>query len=78
VDPPYPDLAKRARVSGKVILVVTVDEEGNVAECRVTSGHPLLNDAALNAVKQWKYSPTLLNGEPVPVIANVTVIFKLN
>jgi protein TonB len=78
VDPPYPDLAKRARVSGKVTLVVTVDEEGNVTECSVTSGHPLLNDAALNAVKQWKYSPTLLNGEPVPVIANVTVIFKLN
>jgi len=57
---------------------VTVDEEGNVSDIKVTNGHPLLNDAAKTAVAQWKYSPTLLNGEPVPVIATVTVIFKLN
>jgi len=60
-----------------VVLQVTVDEEGNVAELRVLKGHPLLNDAAEAAVRQWKYSPTLLNGEPVPVIATVTVIFNL-
>lgn len=77
VEPVYPELAKRARVSGVVILVVTVDEEGNVTDVRVTRGHPLLNDAATAAVKQWKYSPTTLNGEPVPVIATVTVIFNL-
>jgi protein TonB len=77
VEPAYPELAKRARVQGKVVLVVTVDEEGNVTDIRVTSGHPLLDEAALSAVKQWKYSPTLLNGEPVPVIANVTVFFNL-
>ena len=77
VEPVYPELAKRARVQGSVILSVTVDEEGNVSEIRVTKGHPLLDEAALTAVRQWKYSPTLLNGEPVPVIATVTVIFNL-
>ncbi len=77
VEPTYPELAKRARVQGQVVLVVTVDEEGNVADIKVTKGHPLLDEAALNAVRQWKYSPTLLNGEPVPVIATVTVIFNL-
>ena len=77
VDPVYPELAKRARVTGRVILIVTVDEEGNVTDIRVSSGHPLLNEAAISAVKQWKYSPTLLNGEPVPVTATVTVFFNL-
>jgi len=77
VDPVYPELAKRARVETTVILEVNVDEEGNVASIRVIRGHPLLDAAATEAVKQWKYSPTLLNGEPVPVIATVTVIFKL-
>ena len=77
VEPVYPELAKRARVQGGVVLVVTVDEEGSVAEIKVISGHPLLYEAAVTAVRQWKYSPTLLNGEPVPVIATVTVIFNL-
>jgi periplasmic protein TonB len=77
IEPAYPELAKRARVQGRVVLIVNVDEEGSVSDIKVSSGHPLLNDAAINAVKQWKYSPTLLNGEPVPVIATVTVIFNL-
>jgi protein TonB len=77
IEPVYPELAKRARVSGTVILTVTVDEEGNVADLKVLKGHPLLDDSAVAAVRQWKYSPTLLNGEPVPVIATVTVIFNL-
>jgi len=77
IDPAYPELAKRARVQGKVVMVVNIDEEGNVIDLKVTSGHPLLNESAESAVKQWKYSPTLLNGEPVPVIATVTVIFNL-
>jgi TonB family protein len=76
VQPVYPELAKRARVEGRVILLVTVDEEGNVSEIRVIAGHPLLVEAALSAVRQWKYSLTLLNGEPVPVIATVTVRFS--
>jgi protein TonB len=77
VDPVYPELARRARVHGVVILEVTVDEEGAVAEARLLRGHPLLDEAALSAVRQWRYSPTLLNGEPVRVIATVTVIFNL-
>ena len=78
IEPAYPELAKRTRTQGNVILIVTVDEEGNVADIKVSGGHPLLNDAAVNAVKQWKYSPTLLNGVPVPVITTVTVAFRLD
>jgi TonB family protein len=78
VDPVYPELAKRARVSGKVILILNIDEEGNVTDIRIQSGHPFLNDAAINAVKKWKYVPTMLSGEPVPVMGNVTVIFTLD
>ena len=77
VEPSYPELAKRARVSGIVLLQVIVGESGDVAEVKVIRGHPLLTPAAVNAVKQWQYSPTLLNGEPVPVIATVTVNFVL-
>jgi periplasmic protein TonB len=76
IEPVYPELARRARVEGVVILSVNVDEEGNVTEVTVIRSNPLLKDAAVNAVKQWKYSPTTLNGEPVPVIATVTVNFK--
>jgi len=78
VIPVYPELAKRARVEYQVVLEVNVDEEGNVTNVKVLKGHPLLDQAAVDAVKQWKYSPTLLNGEPVPVVATVTVEFKLS
>ncbi len=77
VEPEYPQIAVRARVSGMVVLDVRVDEEGNVESIRVLQGHPLLIGAATKAVAQWKYSPTILNGEPVPVDATVTVIFTL-
>ena len=77
VEPDYPELAKRARVQGIVFLRVTVDEQGNVADIEVIRGHPLLTQSAVDAVRQWKYSPTILNQEPVPVIATVTVNFVL-
>ena len=77
VEPVYPELAKRARVQGVVLLQVLVDETGHVADIKVVRGNPLLDPAAMEAVRQWVYSPTLLNGEPVPVIATVTVIFNL-
>ena len=77
VDPEYPEVARRARVETTVILEVLVNEQGEVANIRVIRGHPLLNQAATDAVKQWRYSPTLLNGEAVPVIATQTVVFKL-
>jgi hypothetical protein len=54
-----------------------VNEEGFVSDVQVVMGHPILSDAAIAAVKQWQYSPTLLNGEPVPVIATVTVVFAI-
>jgi TonB family protein len=76
VDPVYPDAAKVARVPGIVILQVTVGVEGNVLEAQVLRGHPLLDQAALEAVRQWRYSPTMLNGEPVPVIATVSLRFN--
>jgi TonB family protein len=77
VEPIYPELAKKARVQGKVTLKITVDQEGNVTDASVIEGHPLLDDAAISAVRQWKYSPTFLNGKPVPVMATVTILFNL-
>ncbi len=77
VNPVYPELAKRARVAGIVLLQVTVDERGLVAAIKLIRGHPLLNQSAIDAVRQWRYSPTLLSGEPVPVIAAVTVNYVL-
>ena len=58
------------------MLQVRVDQEGNVSDVSVVKGHPLLRDAAVEAVRQWKYSPTLMKGEPVPVITTVTVPFE--
>jgi periplasmic protein TonB len=78
VDPEYPALARIARVSGRVILEATIDEEGNVASIKILSGHILLNEAAVASVKQWKYSPTVLNGEPIKVQAAITVNFNLH
>ena len=60
------------------MLQVTVNEQGTVASIKVIRGHPLLNQSAIDAVNRWVYSPTLLNGEAVPVIATVTVNFQLN
>jgi TonB family protein len=77
VEPVYPALAKRARVQGRVVMQITVDEEGNVTEAKPLSGHPLLNDAAVAAVKQWKYSPAIMNGVPVSLITTATLDFKI-
>ncbi len=77
VAPVYPAIAIQAHAAGIVILEAEIDEEGNVANVKIVSGHPLLVNAAAQAVKQWKYSPTLLNGEPQTVLATVTVVFRL-
>lgn len=77
IEPTYPELARKARIAGMVILQVSIDEEGNVEEIRLLRGHPLLNEAAVDAVRQWRYSPTLLNGEPVPVLGTITIVFNL-
>jgi periplasmic protein TonB len=78
VDPVYPPLAREARIAGTVIMEAVIDEHGNVVEARVVNGHPLLIEAALRAVRQWKYEPTSLNGQPVSVELQVQVHFKLN
>ena len=77
VEPVYPKIAVAARISDKVILEVLVDEEGNVANIKVLKGNPLLDDAAIKAVNQWKYSPTIQNGEPIQVVATVTIFFRM-
>jgi len=77
VDPVYPELARRAGVEGVVIIECTIDPRGWVAGARVLRGHPLLDAAALDAVQQWLYRPTLLNGAPVSVVMTVTVNFRL-
>jgi protein TonB len=78
IPPSYPDIAKQARVQGVVILECTISPQGKVANVNVLRGIPLLDQAAIEAVRQWEYTPTLLNGVPVPVIMTVTVNFKLN
>jgi len=77
VNPIYPPLARQARIQGVVVMEAVISKEGSIESLRVVTGHPLLNQAALDAVKQWKYRPTLLNGEPVEVITTVTVTFNL-
>ena len=78
VQPVYPPLAKQARISGTVRLQAVIAKDGSIIELQVLSGHPLLQQAALDAVRQWKYRPTLLNGEPVEVDTTIDVIFSLN
>jgi protein TonB len=78
VNPAYPPDALRARIQGVVILECTIDELGKVSHVTVQRGHELLSGAAIKAVEQWEYEPTLLNGVPVPVIMTVTVNFKLS
>jgi len=75
VAPIYPDIARAAGVGGTVVLECTIDPSGHVVDARVISGHPLLNEAALNSVRQWRYTATRLNGVPVAVLMTVTVRF---
>ncbi len=77
VDPAYPPIALQARVQGVVILEALVDTDGRVADARVLRSIPLLDQAAVEAVRQWEYQPTLLNGQPVPVIMTATVQFTV-
>ena len=77
VEPVYPALARTARVSGSVVVEVTVDEEGNVISARAISGHPLLKDAAVNAARGWQFTQTQLSGVPVKVIGTITFNFNL-
>jgi protein TonB len=79
VEPTYPQMAKIARVQGAVLLAALIGKDGTIQNLHVVStASPLLNQAALDAVKQWKYKPYILNGEPVEVDTNITVNFTLS
>ena len=75
--PTYPPLARQARIQGTVRLEAVISKDGTIEELKVVSGHPLLIQSALDAVKQWRYQPTLLNGVPVEVITTIDVNFTL-
>jgi periplasmic protein TonB len=77
VPPAYPPLARQARIQGVVVLQAQISKEGNIQNLQLISGHPMLAPAAIEAVKQWKYKPYLLNGEPVEVDTQVQVNFTL-
>jgi periplasmic protein TonB len=77
VKPQYPRLAQQARIQGTVVLQAVIGKEGTVQDLRVVSGHPMLTAAAIAAVKQWRYRPYYLNGEPVTVDTQINVNFTL-
>jgi len=78
VPPQYPDDAKQARIQGQVVLQAEIDKNGDIENLTLISGHPALAPAAVEAVKQWKYKPYLLNGEPMKVETQIIVNFTLS
>jgi len=78
VEPTYPALARAARVQGEVVLSAVIDTNGQITNLNLVSGHPMLVPNAISAVKQWRYKPYLLNGQPVEVETTITVIFSLS
>ena len=78
VQPNYPPLARQARIQGTVVLHAVISKDGSIENLQLVSGHPMLAQAAIEAVKQWKYKPYLLNGEPVEVDTEVMVNFTLS
>jgi len=78
VNPNYPPLARQARIQGQVLLQAEISKDGSIQNLRLISGHPMLAPAAIEAVKQWRYKPYLLNGEPVEVETQVQVNFTLS
>jgi protein TonB len=75
--PSYPPIARQARIQGVVRLEAVIAKDGTIRNLRVIQGHPLLVQAAVQAVQQWRYAPTLLNDQPVEVVTFIDVIFKL-
>jgi periplasmic protein TonB len=78
IQPAYPPLARQARIQGTVLLQAEISKTGDIQNLRLISGHPMLAPAAIEAVKQWKYRPYILNGEPVDVETQITVNFTLS
>ncbi len=78
IEPKYPLLALQARIWGEVILKAIITKDGEIKELELVSGHPMLTAAAIAAVRQWRFHPYLLNGEPIEVETTVTVTFKIS
>ncbi|HYL13167.1 MAG TPA: TonB family protein [Terriglobales bacterium] len=78
VKPEYPPIAKQARIQGPVVLKAIIGKDGKIQNLEVVSGHPMLSQAALQAVKQWRYKPYYLNGQPTEVETTITVNFSLS
>jgi protein TonB len=78
VQPVYPPLARTARIQGEVVLFAVISKSGSIDNLRVLSGHPMLAPAAVEAVRQWRYRPYVLNGEPIEVETQITVKFTLS
>src|SRR5271165_882279 len=78
IQPQYPVLARQARVQGTVVLQALIGKDGTIQNLHVVSGHPMLTSSALEAVKQWRYKPYYLNGEPVEVETTINVVFTLS
>jgi protein TonB len=78
IQPNYPPLARQARIQGSVLLQAEISKDGSIENLHLISGHPMLAPAAIEAVKQWKYKPYILNGEPVEVETQITVNFTLS
>jgi protein TonB len=78
VDPEYPILAHRGHIEGTVVAEAHITGSGTIDRLQIISGNPLFYQSVLDAVKQWRYEPTLLNGEPIDVITTITVNFRLN
>jgi protein TonB len=78
ITPVYPPLAKQARIQGTVRFTAIIGKDGTIQNLQLVSGHPLLVEAARQAVSQWQYKPTLLNGEPVEVVTQIDVNFTLS
>jgi len=77
VQPTYPPIARTNRIAGQVVLHALISKNGNIENLQVVSGHPMLTQSAIEAVRQWKYKPYLLNGEPVEVETTIQVNFNL-
>jgi TonB family protein len=77
VQPEYPQIARVSHITGDVLLRATIDQEGQIAELTLLSGHPILAESAIKAVKQWKYRPYILNGKPVEVETTIKVMYSM-
>ena len=78
VDPAYPILARRGHIEATIVAEARITGSGTIDSLRIISGNPLFYTSVLDALKQWRYEPTLLNGEPIDVITTITVNFRLN